>query len=94
VPGDRKDEASRDPPHMVSTTRPPLADGVPSLEQPQCRAAMVVSMRVAPSCAMCGAWEAFLATAQQTQPTSLRAAARRPKQAQRPFIPFAFSELF
>jgi hypothetical protein len=71
-----------------------MAGGVPSPEQPQRQAAMAKSLRAAPCCAMCGALEAFLATAPQTQPANLLAAAPRPKQAQRPFIPFAFSELF
>jgi hypothetical protein len=84
--------------HMVSTAWPPM-------ERPHRNsrsvwaakavwAAMAVSLRTTPSCAMCGAWEAFLAKAQQTQPASLWAASPRPKQAQRPFIPFVVSELF
>jgi hypothetical protein len=79
--------------HVVSMARPPMADGVPSPEQPQRRAAMAESLSVAPCGALCGAWEAFSATAQQTQPVSLWEAALGPKQAQRPFIPFAFSKL-
>jgi hypothetical protein len=51
--------------------RPPMAGGVPSPEQPQRRAAMAEFLRAAPCGAVCGVWEAFLATAQQTQSASV-----------------------
>jgi hypothetical protein len=79
--------------HVVSTARPPMAGGVPSPEQPQRRATMAESLHAALCGVVRGAWEAFLATAQQTQPASLWEAAPGPKQAQRPFILFAFFEL-
>jgi hypothetical protein len=72
----------------------PASHGAPSLEQPQRWAAMAVSQLAAPCYAMCGAWEAFVAKAQQTQPARLWASSPGPKQAERPFIPFACSELF